>query len=252
MHRSLERGFTLGEVLMVTSLLTFATTGVMKFVSRATHRGPSYEEVFRQWEGKGRGTVDQMVQELRLVGQPAPASIRQSSEVNSANSNLVAASAFLVATPNLVIFEADVNGDGSVERVEYRLNGMVLERSAVSKNPDGSAPAAQYETLAQDVDNGPMPLFTYAGDPFRALAGPGNSNLVRVLLLLRSPAPDPKKKLFRTIGFEGIAQWQAPESGGQEALLQQDPIQGAPLETNSSENPSPMESETAAQRWTLR
>jgi type II secretory pathway component PulJ len=214
-----ERGFTLGELLLVMSLGTFAVTGVKSFVSHT--RGDNeekrrQEDLYRELTTQGRGAVDRMVQEVTLAGTPAPDATPMDPAVDpagsdpavtAANSNRIAARQLLVATPTQIIFEADLDRDGAVERVEYRLNGEVLERSAVAKNPDGTAPTAQYQTVIENVDNGAMPLFTYPTDPFAA-SGAGQSPSVRVLLLLRAPEGKSKKQPYRTVGFEGVASLQ--------------------------------------------
>lgn len=201
-----QHGFTVGEVLLVTSLFTFVTTGVVSFVSNNKNESRSTnEEIYRSMVLEGRETVDQIAAELRLAGYPGKSSLVHAPEITSANSNRVAAATFLVATGAQIIFEADVDHNGSVERVEYRLRGDNLERSAVTKNADGSVPAAEYETIAERVDNGGLPVFTYDGDLLGELPVPGDPQSVRVLLLLRSPVRDRKAGRNRTVGFEAIA-----------------------------------------------
>ena len=114
-----QRGFTMGEVLLVTSLISFATTGVMTLVSKKakTNNGEQY---YRQMVMDGRGTVDQIAKELRRAGLPQHAG---NANINSSNSNKVAANTFLVANSDQIVFEADLDDNGSVERVEYRLKG---------------------------------------------------------------------------------------------------------------------------------
>ncbi|MBI4464353.1 MAG: hypothetical protein HY647_06575, partial [Acidobacteria bacterium] len=107
--------------------------------------------------------------------------------------------------------DADLDDNGVVERVEYRLNGTTLERSAVSKNTNGSVPAPQYETLAANVNNGGTPLFGYGTDSLSTLAFPGNVNSVRIVLLVRTPNPDPRTSQRQTLRFEAVAQRQNPE-----------------------------------------
>ena len=78
-----QRGFTMGEVLLVTSLLSFATTGVMTLVSKKakTNNGEQY---YRQMVMDGRGTVDQIAKELRRAGLPQHAD-RKSTRLNSSH-----------------------------------------------------------------------------------------------------------------------------------------------------------------------
>ena len=206
----LERGLSFIEFLMVATVLSFVSTGVTTFVSHA-HRGSPRRVAARDVADQGRASLDRMVQELQLAGHPSRTNTAEPDDVTPENSNHVAAT-FLEATPEQVIFEADLNGDGVVERVEYRLHESVVERSAVSKNADGSVPPAQYETLTDYVDNGSLPLFRYTTDPSSALPEPGNVSSVWVSLRLRPPILDPKRPQFRTLRFDGIARRQNPES----------------------------------------
>src|SRR3990170_5238148 len=121
--RCMERGFTFGELLMVASLLTFASTGVMSLVKHARKgKGNQEQLAYQQLILQGRETVDRMVQELGQAGTPPPEIADGEFGISAANSNRVAANQFLVATPTHLIFEADLDLDGSVERVKYRLN----------------------------------------------------------------------------------------------------------------------------------
>lgn len=209
MHRRSEHGFTLVEMLLTSAIFTIVTASVLAMVAD-TYRSYVQEKNSSDVVWQGRAALDLLVRDLRLAGYPPTNTYAQAANVTSANSNLVAAT-FLAATATNVIFEADLDGNGVVERVEYRVNGTALERSAVSKNADGSVPAAQYDTLASNVNNGATALFTYATDPLSALASPGNINSVRINLFLRTPTPDPQNGQYRTLQFQGVAYRQNPE-----------------------------------------
>ena len=214
-----ERGLSFIEFLMVATVLSFVSTGVKTFISHS-RRGSPRPLAARDVAGEGRASVDRMVRELQLAGYPPGSSSAEPDGLRPENSNQVAAT-FLAATPEQVIFEADLNGDGVVERVEYRLHESVVERSAVSKNSDGSVPPAQYEVLTDYVDNGSLPLFRYTTDPSSASREPGNINSVWVSLRLRPPVLDPKRPQFRTLRFDGIAHRQNPENGNSVAGLRE-------------------------------
>ena len=255
--RWVERGFTGGELLLVISLLTFASTGVMSLVKHARKGKVSQEQLaYQQLILQGRDTVDRMVQELAQAGTPPPPAFADELEITSANSNRVAAGQFLVATPTHLIFEADIDQDGSVERVEYRLNGETLERSAVSKFPDGGTPAPIYEPLVSNVDNGAMPLFSYTGDPFGPVSAQENAGAVRILLLLRASSK-PNKQPYQTVGFEGVAHRQNDVAVRPGQTLEQSslsPIDGTATELSAELTPidvTPIQ-ETYAKKWTLR
>ncbi|MBI3934302.1 MAG: hypothetical protein HY316_06390 [Acidobacteria bacterium] len=242
----------MGELLMLASLLTFASTGFMTLVKHGRKGKVNPEQLaYQQLILQGRETVDRMVQEIGRAGTSAPEATADDLDANSANSNRIAAPQFLVATPTHVIFEADLDSDGSVERVEYRLNGETLERSAVLKFPEGGAPSPRYEAMVSSVDNGAMPLFSYVGDPFGPVPAQGDSGAVRILLLLRAPSKQ-NKQPYQTVGFEGIAHRQnavaAHQSNPSERSSLLDETGSAP---SFADDEMPIQ-ETYARKWTLR
>ena len=209
MRRNSERGFSIVEMLVTMAIFSLVSGSVLALVSD-TYRSYTNEKANSDVMWDGRAAVDLMVRELRLAGYPPVGAYAASAGLTSANSNLVATT-FVTAAATQVVFEADLDGDGVVERVEYRLNGSVLERSAVPKNADGSVSAAQYQTLAANVNNGSTALFTYTTDSLSTLTAPGNTNSVRIALLLKTPAPDLRNGQYRTFRFEGVAFRQNPE-----------------------------------------
>lgn len=250
--RRVERGFTVGELLMVASLVTFASTGVMTLVKHARRgKGDQVQLAYQQLIQAGHHTVERMVRELGQAGTPPPQSMDGALELSAASSNRVAASQFLVATPTQLIFEADLDHDGTVERVEYRLNGETLERSAVSKYPDGGAPAPLYEPVISNVDNGAMPLFSYIGDPFGPAPVQNDSGAVRILLLLRA-STDSKKQPYQTVGFEGIAHRQnVVAARSPETMEQSSAVQGIDSADRYFADEGLIQ-ESYAKKWTLR
>jgi Tfp pilus assembly protein PilW len=203
MNRRRQRGFSTADVLIAMSIFTTIAGGVMTAVANS-YRSYAKEHAGSDVLWQGRAAMDLMIRELRLAGYPAKNTFVFTAALLPSNSNLVAAT-FVTATSTQVAFEADVDGDGTVERVAYRINGTNLERSAVTKNTDGSVPAATYSVLASNVSNGSTPVFTYTTDPGSVLAAPGNTNSVNVHLILKSKVADPKNRQFAAYTFQGVA-----------------------------------------------
>ena len=218
MHWKCERGFSFVEFLVVATMLGFVSTGVKTFVIDKA-RGPQRQIAKRDLAVQGRASVEQMVRELELYGHAPQTGATDPDTPPPADSNPGAA-AFLVAAEDQVVFDADLEGDGVIERVEYRLHDAAIERSAVSKNSDGSVPPAEYKVLTEYVDNGSLPLFRYTTDPASELSAPGDVQSVWVTLLLRPPILDPKRPQFRTLRFDGLARRQTAENEDAIAQLQ--------------------------------
>lgn len=209
MCRKCERGFSFVEFMMVATVLSFVSTGVKSFVfdrGTAPHRQIASNEL----AGHGRASVEQMVHELELASG-TPQSATHEPGLLPVRSEPVTAP-FLVAEPDQVVFEADLEGDGVRERVEYRLWNSVIWRRVVSTSPDDAASPAEYEILTEFVDNGDLPLFQYAVDPYGGLTGPASIRKVWVTVQLRPPVMDPKRPQFRTLRFDGLAQRSVTEN----------------------------------------
>lgn len=201
MHRKCQRGFSFVEFMMVATVLSFATTGVKTFLFDRG-KAPTRQVASNALAIQGRASVEQMVHELEMAS-PAPATTEPGL---SPAQPKPATAPFLVTEPDHVIFEADLEGDGLPERVEYRLWNAAIWRRVVSTNPDDEASPAEYKLLTEYVDNGDLPLFQYALDPYSGLAEPASIQKVWITLQLRPPVVDPKRPQFRTLRFDGLAQ----------------------------------------------
>jgi len=208
MYRKCERGFSFVEFMMVATVLSFATSGVKTFLFDRG-QAPTRQVASSQLAGQGRASVEQMVHELELAGNYLQTATPEPGLLPVSSDPVIAP--FLVAEPDHVVFEADLEGDGVVERVEYRLWNSVIWRRVVATNSDDAASPAAYEIVTEYVDNGDLPLFQYSLDPYRGLTEPANIQKVWVALQLRPPVVDPKRPQFRTLRFDGLAQRRVTE-----------------------------------------
>ena len=113
----------------------------------------------------------------------------------SANSERVAAGFITLGATNLV-FEADLAEDGIVDRVDYRLNGTTLERSARDKTAGGGAPAAVYQTLATNVTGLTFSYFNSSGSTTTVQS---EVRSVGILFNINTTNVDPQNRNRRTI-----------------------------------------------------
>lgn len=199
-----NRGFSFIEILSILPVLAILGTGVNSLLHRGRNN-PSQEEGLAIIIASGRTAVDRMVQEIGLVGSTPVNNIAEGDVMPSSTLSDDTPSPFLVAEPSLLVFDADINSDGTKERIEYRLNENTLERAVTTISSDGSKLDTQYSILATDVENGAFPLFTYWGDQVGKIPQNGVFRSVRVLLLLKEQVPGTKRKEYKTVGYEGIA-----------------------------------------------
>src|SRR5258707_1575910 len=148
---SRERGFSMIEMMLVLVILSIVVGGIFTQMDQAQKR--AYTEVIRlDSMQEARDFVDQFLRDINQIGYPnaamrvittlswspalsTPASYAWNNVY--ANDNRMAIG--LVKIDNTAIqFEADTNGDGNVQSVQYKINGnggcaLCLQRSQVDK-----------------------------------------------------------------------------------------------------------------------
>ena len=124
-------GFSLLELLIVLAVFSFIVGGIFNNLTQSQKRY-QFEQEVAEVQQTARNAADIMEREIKLAGFPIASYYDSALNWTSANSERVAAGFITVGATNLV-FEADLLEDGIVDRVEYRLNGTTLERSARDK-----------------------------------------------------------------------------------------------------------------------
>ena len=176
---SRQRGFSMIELMLVLAILGVIVGGLFSQMDQAQQRAYA-ERIKLDNMQEARDFVDQFFRDINEIGYPnvrmvdvtspswAPALSTPASYAwnnTYANDNRMAIG--LVSIDNTAIqFEADTNGDGNVQSVQYKINGnavcaLCLQRSQVAKvsanSLNGQLP--NWGTEVNDVLN-PI-IFTY-------------------------------------------------------------------------------------------
>jgi type IV pilus assembly protein PilW len=194
-----QNGFSLIELLVVLSVFAFILGGVFTVLDRSQNRY-QFEQDVAEAQQTARNAVDQIDREIRLAGFPKR-SYYDSALGFDNNSSRVAAG-FTTANATDVIFEGDINDDGIVEVVEYRLNSSTLQRSAVAKPGGGTAATPVFNSLAENVRT---LSFTYYDSSGATTTTATNVRSVRVSLNLGTNRVDPESRRFRTVSVSSQA-----------------------------------------------
>ena len=187
-------GFSLLELLIALAVFSFIVGGIFSNLSQSQTRY-QFEQEVAEVQQTARNAADIMEREIKLAGFPIASYYDSSLNWTSANSERVAAGFITLGATNLV-FEADLLEDGIVDRVEYRLNGTTLERSARDKTAGGGAPAAVYQTLATNVT---ALTFSYLNSSGSATTVPADVHSVGILFNINTTSVDPQNRNRRTI-----------------------------------------------------
>jgi len=182
-----EVGFSLIELLIVLLIFTVLTGAAMTLVVTA------HKSLQARWSSStalegGLRAVNQMTREMRMAGFPSDKSF--STAAVTSHPGLVA-TPFVTASAYDLKFEADTDGDGQVEQIEYVLasGAQTIIRRSTLKNLNGTlATTTQVSTLFLDhVQNQILsqPLFSWDLDPSSSRPFPQNIRTIYINAILK-------------------------------------------------------------------
>ncbi len=154
-----ETGFSLLELLVVLLLFSLITGAALSQISEVQQRARTEQikvDIFQE----SREFMDQLVRDLHQTGYPNIRMFDTSSWSPPLNANPVndtrLAAGLLKIAPNEIVFEGDVDGDGQVDVVDYKLqpasagnNCPCVQRSQILKSTGGTV----FSTEVQNVQN---------------------------------------------------------------------------------------------------
>ncbi len=201
------QGHTLLELLIVMGILSLFVAGVFQIMLFTQAVQQSQLRQLDQLQAV-RPSLYEMLHDLRLIGYPASNNFVSTTSVLAPG---MIAEGILEATATSFVFEADADGDGRVERIEYRLaaDGTSLMRRASPKRLDGSlgAPISTNQSFIQNLANqslaDPLPVFSWDVDPDSSELFPNNISIVYVSLAIEArldPRDPSKKKIIHLAG----------------------------------------------------
>jgi len=193
------RGFSLVELLVVLAVFTFIVGGLFTVLNQGQTRY-AFEQDVTEAQQSARNAIDMMEREIRLAGFPKT-SYYDTALGYTINSNTIA-NGFTTSNATDIVFEGDINEDGVVEVIEYKLSGSTLQRSAVAKPGGGVAATPSFKTLAENVRS---LSFTYYDAAGSITAVPADIRRVQVNLNLSTSRVDPETHRLRTVSVSTMA-----------------------------------------------
>ncbi len=163
-----QEGFSLIELVIVCAILTIVLWAVFNGVNLATQRSQA-EMTKVDLTQEGREFIDEFERDLHQAGYPNCRMVSTAGVANNcpadyvtgpnAAKNSAVAVGLVSVSSTQIIFEGDVDGDGLVDTVRYR-----LVDSAGNYPPSGTCPCTIQRSQMQKV-NGTLPLaqpFTFS------------------------------------------------------------------------------------------
>ena len=165
-----QRGFALIELLVSAAIMAVVVGVAVSYIAVSTQRSQA-EQTKVDLTQEGRGFVDEFERDIHQAGYPGCALFNTVGRLNCAtaasyNNTALAVGLVSISSTN-VVFEGDVDGDGVVDSVQYRLVDSAtayppagtcpctIQRSQVPKAVGGVWPAAynQVTNWSQELDN---------------------------------------------------------------------------------------------------
>lgn len=227
-------GYSLIELLVGTLIFTIITGAVFGLLTSAQmqYQGENgLSTIFQQ----ANVAIDQIVRDVHSAGYPPRSAFkatvatihpenyacpfawspRYPDPINFCASQTACVVGATCTAPSEteLIMEADTGTGSGVQWIRYSLQGTTLMRGVAPKTPNtdpiASTNAQGLVPYLENVQNGPVPVFTYCygsgcSDTVTAHQ-PSNIREVNITLMLRSTKVDPETRQYRTITVTGQA-----------------------------------------------
>jgi len=156
-QRAVVGGFSLIELLVVTAVLLVVLGGVVSYITIALQRSKT-EQTKVDLTQEGRAFVDEFERDIHQAGYPSCRMFNTSSNCSAHFNDHTMAVGLVSVSSTQIVFEGDVDGDGNVDSVWYR-----LVDSAGNFPPTGTCPCTIQRAQITKVDGAPLsqiPLFS--------------------------------------------------------------------------------------------
>jgi len=156
-HRCGEWGFSLIELLVVAAVLLVVLGGVVNYITVATQRSKA-EQTRVDLTQEGRSFVDEFERDIHQAGYPGCRLFNFGSNCSAHFNDTNVAVGLVSVSSTQIVFEGDVDGNGAVDSVWYR-----LVDSAGTYPPAGTCPCTIQRGQVAKLAGPPLsqtPLFT--------------------------------------------------------------------------------------------
>jgi len=156
-QRAAAGGFSLIELLVVAAVLLVVLGGVVSYITIALQRSKT-EQTKVDLTQEGRAFVDEFERDIHQAGYPNCRMFNTGSNCSAHFNDHTMAAGLVSVSSTQIVFEGDVDGDGNVDSVWYR-----VVDSAGNFPPTGTCPCTIQRGQITKVDGTPLsqvPLFS--------------------------------------------------------------------------------------------
>jgi prepilin-type N-terminal cleavage/methylation domain-containing protein len=156
-RKAVSGGFSLIELLIVAAVLLVVLGGVVSYITIALQRSKA-ELTKVDLTQDGRSLVDEFERDIHQAGYPNCRMFNTGSNCSAHFNDHTMAVGLVSVSSTQIVFEGDVDGDGNVDSVWYR-----LVDSTGNFPPTGSCPCTIQRGQITKVDGAPLaqiPLFS--------------------------------------------------------------------------------------------
>jgi type II secretory pathway pseudopilin PulG len=156
-QRAAVGGFSLIELLVVAAVLLVVLGGVVRYSTIALQRSKA-EQTNVDLIQEGRSFIDEFERDIHQAGYPNCRMFNTASNCSGHFNDHTMAVGLVSVSSTQIVFEGDVDGDGNVDSVWYR-----LVDSAGNFPPTGTCPCTIQRGQITKVDGAPLsqvPLFS--------------------------------------------------------------------------------------------
>ncbi len=149
-QRAAVGGFSLIELLVVAAVLLVVLGGVVSYITIALQRSKA-EQTKVDLTQEGRAFVDEFERDIHQAGYPNCRMFNTGSNCSAHFNDHTMAAGLVSVSSTQIGFEGDVDGDGNVDTVWYR-----LVDSAGNFPPTGTCPCTIQRAQVNKVDGPPL------------------------------------------------------------------------------------------------
>jgi prepilin-type N-terminal cleavage/methylation domain-containing protein len=193
------RGFSLIELLLALAIFSLLLGGVFASLNEGQHSSQISREETEMHQNL-QDVLSLMTAELRTAGFPPETYYDVQYLLNPSTRKNLVAQGLVLAGPQEIRFQGDIDGDKTVDYVRYYLSGSSppysLNRAGGAIKPDGSLPGGSPQKVSEQVESFQLRYFNSSSLQTSTLADVVS---IEIQLTLRTRQVDPLSRVYRTV-----------------------------------------------------